>query len=286
MAATALVLLVLFFSSIKTGWADPVISEFVVRPGANEGEWVEVWNPDSHVVPLDGWAIRDATGNARLLAVEGDLRADAFLVLAARPESLRARYALPDSIDIVRPEGWPVLNDRDASTGSPADVIVLVRADGAAVDSVAYFEAWLPPESGRSLERGSVSLPGVEPGAWGWCVDPSGATPGSVNSLRLDFDSASASEWEGPATVAPSRAPAIFHYRLPGPGTIAIWLLDRAGNEVATLQQPRFVSGLGRWIWSGEQALPPRAGLYYLCLRWQSPGDAPIRRCRSVWVSR
>ena len=286
MPVARLMLLVLLFPSIKTGWAAPVINEFVVRPEANEGEWVEVWNPDPDPVPLDGWAIRDATGTARPLAIEGGLGAGAFLVLAARPESLRTHYALPDSMAVLRPQGWPILNDRDASAGSPADLIVLVRADGAAADSVAYFEAWLPPESGRSLERGSVSLPGVEPGAWGWSVDPSGATPGSVNSLRLEVDSSSTSDWEGPAAVAPSRAPAVFQYRLPGPGTIAIWLLDREGNEVATLQPPRPVSGVGRWIWSGSQNLPPRAGLYYLCLRWQSPIAAPIRRCRSVWVSR
>ena len=255
------VLVVLPASSVCA--AEPVINELVVRPGAGEGEWVEILNPGPEPLRLSGWMLRDATGKSRLIPEIPELAPAGILVLAARPDSLRDFYGLdPDSVLVVRPHGWPILNDRDPARGVPADVVVLVDAAGSVVDSVAYFESWLPKKPGQSLERVDPFLSGLEPGAWGWCVDPAGGTPGSVNSLSQSTGETLSGFWEGPDSVEPGKQAAVFRYRLPGPGTAAIWLLDLDGHELAQLQSPQPVSSAGQWVWSAGSALPPRAGDY------------------------
>lgn len=258
-----------------------VINEFVVRPADKEGEWIELHNTGEVPVLLEGWGLRDATGTVRRIPDGVGVDPGGFLVLAARPDDLVSRYVIP--AQVIRPDGWGILNDRDAGSGLPADVIAIEDAAGVLVDSVAYFEVWLPPEPGRSLERGDPRLPGVDPGAWGWSVDPGGATPGRANSLAVS-ESPAGGTWTGPDVVHPSRAPSLFRFRFDGPGTLGIWLVDDRGREVAILQPPVSVSSVGQWIWGSGSPLPPRAGRYFLCLRWQDASGTPVRRCRPVWV--
>lgn len=262
-----------------------VINEFVPRPRAGEGEWVEVFHSGPGAIALEGYTLADGTGKRRAIPGSLVLRPGDFLVLASRPDSLRLAYAIPGSVAVIRPDGWPILNDRDGSGGAPADRILLAAGDGTVVDSVVYFESWLPPTDGRSLERAHPSLPGTEAGAWGWSEDPAGATPGLANSL-VATETPARGSWDGPGVVEPSRRPAVFRYRLPGSGTFAVWLLDREGREVAVLEPPTSVSGNGSWVWGGGVPLPPRSGAYFVCMRWQTEGENPVRRCRPVWVVR
>ena len=262
----------------------PVVNEFVSKPGAEEGEWIEVLNPGPDPVDLGGWQIADATGTLRVVGGSVPLAPGALVLLAARPESLRVHYGLADSVTAIRPSGWPILNDRNGSGGAPADVIVLVDPGGSLADSVAYFETWLPEKAGTSLERVDPALPGSGSGAWGWSLDPSGATPGRPNSLRAEPGDGDRGCLEGPRVVEPAHAPAVFDYRLPAPGVLAVWLLDRSGTEVAVLRAPGATGAQGRWSWGPAEPRAPATGLYILCLRWQGEGGRPVRCCRSVWI--
>ena len=258
------------------------INEIVVRPGSGEGEWIELTETDSASISLDGWVLRDATGRDRRIDA-GLLSPRGYLILAARPDSLRDRYGLSDAVTILEPDGWPILNDRDAGTGLPADLVVLLDAQGTVQDSIAYFEDWLPAEPGRSLERVDVRLSAFVPGAWGWSVAPEGATPGRANSL-LALGEAGTDVWSGPAEASPRVRPAVFVYRLPRAGTLDIRLLDTEGREVAILQEHGNSPAVGSWTWGPGSALPEHSGLYFLCLRWQGGKDR-LRRCRAVWVN-
>jgi len=258
-----------------------IINEFVTRPADEEGEWIELRNTGEVPVLLGGWGLRDATGTVRRVPDGAEIDAGGLLVLASRPDDLMVRYTI--AAPVVRPDGWGILNDHDAGSGLPADVIVITDAAGTLVDSVAYFEAWLPLDAGRSLERGDPRLPGVDPGAWGWSVDPEGATPGRGNSLVTPGKPV-ADIWTGPDSVQPSRAPSVFRFRFEETGTLGISLVDEGGRKVAILQPPVAVSPVGQWIWGSGSPLPPRAGRYFLCLRWQGAEGTPVRRCRPVWV--
>jgi hypothetical protein len=261
------------------------VNEFVPRPRGNAGEWIELVNTGAAAVAADGWSVADATGRRRRIEGGVSIPPGGFLVLAASPESLRAAQFVPDSARVVRPDGWPVLNDHDAGKGLSADAIVLVDPRGGLADSVAYFESWLPPEPGRSVERADPSLPGTLPAAWGWSDDPSGGTPGRPNTLGSPLASGGDEPWSGPERVRPVEAPAVFLYRVPGRGRLGVWLVDLDGNEVAVLQDPFEVLSAGRWVWGSGMPLPPRSGPYLVCMRWQGEGPV-LRRCVAVWVTR
>ena len=265
--------------------AGVVVNEFVARPGGGEGEWIELANPGPAAADLSGWTIADGTGRARRLPDGLRMKAGGYLVLAARPESLRAAFALPETVTVVRPAGWPILNDHDHAGGDPADEIVLADAAGTVVDSVAYFEAWLPPRVGQSLERASAVSPGTEAGNWGWSQDPDGATPGRANSVGAPPAGSVRGALSGPDHAEPARRPAVFDYRLPGPGTMALWLVDLEGRRVAVLRAPAPAPAVGRWIWGSDAPRPPRGGVYFLCLRWRGETTRPVRACRTVWVT-
>jgi len=177
-----------------------------------------------------------------------------------------------------------VLNDHDAGPGAPADVIVLSDASGAVIDSVAYFEAWLPAEAGVSMERVDPRVAAPDAGSWGWSFDEAGATPGRRNSLA--GSGAQRGAIDGPSRVSPGRSPAVFDFVVPAPGTMALRLLDVEGREVAVLREPSRTPAMGRWVWGNDAPLPPRSGRYFLCMQWRAEGEPPVRACRSVWVTR
>jgi hypothetical protein len=270
----------------SAAFAAPVINEIVARPRGGEGEWIEIHNPGSAAVSIEGWTLADATNKPKKIPGPAVLAPGGFLVLAAKPDSVRVMFALADTIVALRPDGWPVLNDHDAAPGAPADVLVLADASGAVIDSVAYFEAWLPIEAGVSLERVDARGSALEAGAWGWSFDERGATPGRRNTLTGSGDASRRGAIDGPTRVNPGRGPAVFDFELPAPGTMALRLLDVEGREVAVLREPAPAPAVGRWVWGSDAPLPPRSGRYFLCMQWRAEGEDPVRACRSVWVSR
>lgn len=263
-----------------------VVNEFVARPRAGEGEWIEILNTDPGAADLAGWSVRDGTGTPRRIETAPPVPGGGVLLLASRPDSLAAAFDLPDTVRMARPDGWPVLNNRDGSGGAPADVIVLVDPGGGVADSVAYYEAWLPPEDGRSLERADPRLPGHAAAAWGWSLDAAGATPGRANSLQSSGGDAPSGAWTGPEFAAPAARPAVFRYRMREPGTLGISLVDAEGRILSVLQPPVAVPSVGRWTWGPGTFLPDHDGDFYLCLLWQGKTSGPVRRCLRVWVSR
>jgi hypothetical protein len=283
--ALALLVLAATFTIAPRAAAGFRLSEIVPKARDGVGEWIEIVNTADSERDVSGWSLADATGKARRVAVSRRVPAGGWLVLAAQPESVRAHFGLPDSVDVIRPDGWPILNDHDAEGGLPADAIVLIRPDGGIADSAAYFESWLPPEPGRSLERADVGLPATLSGAWGWSDAPAGGTPGRANTVGAPVGGEAGEPWTGPDEAAPARQPAVFVYRVPARGMFGVWLVDTEGSTVAVLQEPSAVYGAGRWVWGGGMPLPPRSGPYLVCMRWQGEGDT-IRRCRAVWVTR
>ncbi len=266
--------------------AAPIVNEIVARPRGGEGEWIEIHNPGPAAVSIEGWTLADATNKPKKISGPAVLAPGGFLVLASKPDSVRVAFALADTVVVLRPDGWPVLNDHDAAPGAPADVLRLADASGATIDSVAYFEAWLPVDPGVSLERVDARGSALEPGAWGWSFDVRGATPGRRNSLAGPVGASHRGEIDGPTRVSPSRGPAVFDFTLPAPGTMALRLLDVEGREVAVLREPAPTPAVGRWVWGSDAPLPPRSGRYFLCMQWRAEGADPVRACRSVWVSR
>ena len=255
-----------------------IVNEFAPRPRAGEGEWLELYNESSLPVQTAGWTLHDGSAKVRNLP-EFIVPPHDYLVVAQRPDSLLARFQNVPSARIVKLSSWPVLNDRDAAAGRPADSIVL-SLDETPVDSVSYFESWLPLP-GRSLERVSSASQGHDRSNWGWSLSIEGGTPGRRNSL-VPHHETSVVLW-GPRHLALSSPSEAFDYQLPGPGTLAVWLVPKDGGPVRLLKAPAAGPARGRFAWPAGWD-PGFRGPCFVCIDWRST-TRRLKQCRLVWLS-
>ncbi|HEX7071963.1 MAG TPA: lamin tail domain-containing protein, partial [Rhodothermales bacterium] len=157
------------------GRGDLVINEILFdAPGGLE--FVEVVNRASCSIGLNRIALSDSRGTREVVATSGVLDTGVIAVFASSGEAFAQAYPDVPFQMLVR---WPELNN-----GGDA---VVVAVDGATVDSVFYESSWGVP--GRSIERRHPDRPSLPATSWGPSSDPSGATPGSPNSLfAIDGD--------------------------------------------------------------------------------------------------
>jgi hypothetical protein len=151
------------------------INEIMYAPPTGEPEWVEIVNTDSAAVDLSGWSITDATlGTRHLISPGGALIGGGESWVLTKDSSALATVRYMPGWRVLSVPGFPSLNN----TG---DVVVLFRKEGVSADSVAYRPSW---GGGKvSLERRDPMGVSDDSSNWGACLDPSGGTPGRVNSI-------------------------------------------------------------------------------------------------------
>ncbi len=153
-----------------------IINEVMYSPHSGEPEWIEVFNAGSGPSDLKGWSISDASTTSRHLMAGVStvvdpggyaiVTSDTVSLMMQRP-GIRAR--------LLQAAGFPSLNNS-------GDWVRIYSASGGCRDSVAYQPAW-GGGTGLSLERVDPFGLSMETANWASCVDSSGATPGSVNSM-------------------------------------------------------------------------------------------------------
>jgi phosphatidylserine/phosphatidylglycerophosphate/cardiolipin synthase-like enzyme len=157
-------------------FGDVVINEIMYDPSASPdatGEWVELYNPTSSPVNLEGWVLRDHAENLHVI--------DAL---------------------VLEPGGYVVLGRSTADNGGApvdqaygdtfklsngADAVVLENPEGEIVDEVQYdtVSPWPAATFGVSIELTAPDLDNALPGNWKHAVVPFGdgdlGTPGRAN---------------------------------------------------------------------------------------------------------
>jgi len=158
-----------------------VIGEVMYRPGPGEGEWVELYCRSALDVDLSGWSLVDGAGGSGAVPEGTVIAAGRYIVVAQDPSGFLARRPLCASPLTGTVSGWPRLNDSE--DGEWADIVALLDAAGRTIDMVPY-RALCDDERGRSIERVSAEACGAaSEGVMQRCLDPDGATPGTVNSV-------------------------------------------------------------------------------------------------------
>jgi hypothetical protein len=151
-----------------------IINEIYPKTGGSGCEWIELFNHSGFPVDLYAFSLSDADTSDRTILTEVSLPvpADSFALLAQ--DSSIFSLPLPGGLAVcVLESGWPILND-------DGDTPTLYDAAGAVQDRVPYT-GW-DILAGISLERISSVLPSDDPANWQPSSDPSGGTPGKVNS--------------------------------------------------------------------------------------------------------
>ncbi len=202
-----------------------------VRPATEDGEeeeFLEVHNPGSSPVNIDGWRLNDGV---LFQFPEGTvLLPGGYLVICRDEGVIRSRYGITNTA-----------GDFQGQLSNHGERVAIVDAEGKLVDSVRYSDSgewpYGPDGQGQSLERAILTADGNDPAHW----RPSGLS--SANFQRLSV--------EGQMTTIP--APRIL-LTLDGPGEFLVddvILEDLAAPGVNLLANGSFISGLDGWTVSG-----------------------------------
>ena len=163
---------------------DLVINEFLYdEPTTNNpAEYVELFNRSAKVFDLADFTLGDSGG-------ENDISTEPVFVMpgeyAVLVEDATAFSTVFPSVPFVEVSGWRSLNNS-------GDAVVL-RSAGTAIDSLFYDDSWGGEDA--SLERKDPEGPSGFAVNWMTTTDPSGGTPGELNSVFLP-------DIEGPMPLA------------------------------------------------------------------------------------
>lgn len=156
-------------------YGDLIINEFMPKEtpaiGLPERQYVEIYNRSNKYFNVNGWKLSDRTTMGTVQ--NGWIYPGEYLLLV--PTSALVDY--PNAVNVTN---WGTLN----TTG---DDIILETDSGIVVDELSYTDDWYqdPTASGGgvSIERINPQLNCSGPSNWRASVQPSGGTPGSVNSV-------------------------------------------------------------------------------------------------------
>jgi len=174
----------LAFRDIGVGFKENsvIINEFLAKPGNNQSEWIELFNPTSDTLDLDGWSLFDAVPTHQMLIDQSDqpglhfqISGGGYAILAS-DSSFFNQYPTVDCPVLVSKD-FPSLNDTE-------DAIILKDLVGFKVDSL-WYSVDLADEIGKSLERVYWKYDPNLPQSWLFSSADAGATPGADNSVRI-----------------------------------------------------------------------------------------------------
>lgn len=158
---------------------DIVITEIMANPASAPSlpsvKYIELYNRSAKPVNLQNWTISD-TATTAVITESFILYPDSFVVIS----SITGASRLPSFVPAMGVRSFPTLRVN-------GDKLVLRSDAGAVIHAVAYDRSWYDNEvksvSGWSLEMIDVNNPCTGKGNWIASNDPSGGTPGAVNSV-------------------------------------------------------------------------------------------------------
>lgn len=212
----------------------------------NLNEWVEVFNPGTEAVDLQGWRVGDAIGTDTLgpLVVESG----AYAVIAARETEV------PDGIPVVRVADGRIGN----GLNNGGDAVVLIAPDGTLTDAISYGEN-ARFEAGSSDASASGTTIGLDFDTRDWAptLRP---TPGKTNAFPQP-----ATE---PGTPTTGATPAATATTVAGQTEPAGVVASGASEQPVTIVERPAGDSPVPWIILGAAACVGAAGLYSLGSRY------------------
>lgn len=282
--------------AMDAGWmrGSIVVNEIMYDPSPGMAEYVELYNPLSSTVDLEGWTISDRPDTSR--GLKGVNLSKSSLpvcpggyLLAASDSSVYLQF--PE----LRYQKNPVLVRSGISLRNAGDYLILRDATGEVIDSLRYDPAWQNPAvndpGGKSLERINPLGRSFDPRNWTTCADPSGGTPDRRNSVYTIAVPASSALSVTPNPFSPDgdgfEDIACVSYVLPfTSAVIRIRIFDALGHLVRTLADGELSGASGTVFWDGlnDRRARVNIGIYIILLEAYSGQGGRSDRSKAVVV--
>lgn len=152
-----------------------LITEIMYRPSSLCCEYVEIYNNSGELLNIKNWKIGDLKSEEGIEFISEDFFFPAGNYAVIAEDSSFFDVFTTDVSKIIICDKLPALNN----TG---DLVILKNSTGKTIDSVFYFKEW-GNETGRSIERKTLTGSSNDPLDWALSTDFSGGTPGRQNSI-------------------------------------------------------------------------------------------------------
>jgi len=257
---------------------DIVINEIMQDPDIaddDNGEWLELYNPTTSDVDIEGWTIKDDGSNSHVIDNGGSLiiSAGGYLVMGNN-DTLTVNGGV--TVDYVYPSNWYLSNGDDE--------VVLVYSDGVSeVDRVNYDGgSTFPDPTGKSMELNNPANDNNVGSNWAESKltygDGDYGTPGSLNSSLVSAidkpDNQKISEFRLYANYPnPFNPVTTINYQIPKQSDVLISVYDALGQKVSTLVKGNQPAGTHSVNFDAQGF---SSGVYYYKL--QSAGFMQVRK--------
>ncbi|MCF7809146.1 MAG: lamin tail domain-containing protein [Candidatus Marinimicrobia bacterium] len=222
-----------------------ILNEIMPKPFTGEAEWVEIFNRSDRLVNLKGWQFSDANPTQHRLSDSSIYMLPGEYLLLSDAAQITGKAW---DAEVLQLQSFPTLNN-------DTDICILIEPNGNHVDSIFYDEITGLVE-GRSLERLRLQAVGTVADNWRICVDESGSTPGSQNSLYLEHLKAAYSIELVPnpfITGDHEKGEMSIHLELPvEQAVVSVSIYDLAGREIAIPVPLKVVAHKSQLSWDGK----------------------------------
>jgi hypothetical protein len=267
---------------------DLIINEILVNPESGGSRFVELYNNSSKkAFDIADLQIRDTIRNdVKFIKTNFLLLPKQYVVLTDKPDYVRNRYKMPDSLKFhILKNSLPVWKEDSGS--------ISITVGPVEIDKVNYLKSWHNPllatTDGVSLERLNPNLPSSDSTNWQSASEKSGfATPAQKNSQFRIFQkdpSVSSPFWLEKNTFSPDEDgfedALLIRYKLEKSGGVAnIQVFDSNGRFVKTLSINELLGteGVIRWQSERTDGIGAKVGIYILVIETVFPNGSTIRQ--------
>jgi hypothetical protein len=250
---------------------DLLLSEILADPETGVSEFIEVYNPTSDFLNLQGLTIANLDRNiSRVIQNYTVVDPGKYLAITSNVESVKGFYNPPREANFLRND-IPGMN---IASGN----VTLFAADGSlpAIDSFNYrndmHNPFIRRTKGVSLERIDFGLGTNSPNVWQSASSLTNfATPGYKNSNNVTNELSDEEFFLVKKTFSPNNDGMddvlLLRYNLSEPGFLAnIRVYDSNGNMIKVLAQNDLLGTEGLITWNGENqsGLVERIGMYII----------------------
>ncbi|MFC1650722.1 lamin tail domain-containing protein [Candidatus Latescibacterota bacterium] len=149
------------------------LNEVMAAPVGENAEWIELYNSSESPVNLFNWKISDNSGQwGGIIEDHVFIGPKGYAVISGKELDLTNSPGIPDVSPVIVVEKFPAINN-------DGDTIRLFDFEYELADSMSFEDV----SPGYSFELISVEMSSASE-SWDVCVDPSGSTPGALNSIN------------------------------------------------------------------------------------------------------